>query len=77
MPPLEPELPDEPEPLLPLVPLPDVPPPEVPPAVPLEELGALGVTAAPLLLELGLPALELELLPELEAVISEPHSLNP
>ncbi len=68
--------PDEPEVPLPLVPeLPEVPPP-VPPDV---VLGALGVTAAPLLeLELELePLLSTELGVELDALISEPHSLNP
>jgi hypothetical protein len=68
-----PELPDDPEvPLLPLVP--ELP--EVPPDVPLELLGALGVTVPPLLLELELLELE-EPDVELEALISEPQSLNP
>jgi hypothetical protein len=70
--PPDPELPEEPEvPLLPLVPeLPDVPP-----AVPPEELGALGVTVAPLALEPLLLLLELELV--LEELIAAPHCLKP
>ena len=77
MPPLDP--PDDPEVPLPLLPL--VPDPEVPPPVPPEELlGVVGTTDEPLLeLEPGLTLeLELEELDvELDALISEPHSLNP